>query len=135
MVQEALGINDFKVLLARSADGGASWTEQGPLWPHLHASCSIFGSVSRDLSGDLLFFGALTPIDKPGEPNWCDATQGLKQNELFWARSEDSGVTWSEPERIPMPFPGSAETPGALCAARDGAWHACYSPYNSFDRT
>lgn len=132
MVQEALGLNDFKPMLARSADGGATWLEQGFIWPHLTASQSIFGSISRAPSGELLFYGTRTPIGRSGESSWCETTQGLKQNELIWARSDD-GSTWTEPRSIPMPFPGSAEAPGALCATRGGAWHVCYSPYNTFD--
>jgi len=133
MVQEALGRNDFKPILARSADGGLSWKEQGPIWPELGASHSIFGSISHAPSGELLFFGARTPIDQPGEPNWCEATQGLKQNYLFWSRSDDDGVTWTDPQSIPMPFPGAAESACPMCATRGGAWHVCYSPYNTFD--
>jgi hypothetical protein len=32
-----------------------------------------------------------------------------------------------------MPTPGAAEAPGAMCVARDGTWHVCYAPYNTFD--
>ena len=114
MVQSKLGINDFKPMLARSADGGQSWSEPAPLWPHLTERYSIFGSVSRAPDGELFYFGTRYPIDAPGEPNWSDATQGLKANELFWSRSRDGGRTWAEPAVIPMPIPGAAEAPGAL---------------------
>ena len=133
MVQAAKGKNDFKPMLARSADGGMSWTEQGFIWPHLVGSLAIFGSISRAPDGELFFFGSQTHIDRPGEPNWSDATQGLKANELIWARCDDDGRTWSEPCIIPMPIPGAAEAPGAMCIARNGDWHACYAPYNTFD--
>jgi sialidase-1 len=133
IVQSELGSNDFVPMLTRSLDGGVTWMEQGPLWPHLQKTRSIFGSVSRDFQGNLFFYGTLTPIDVPGETFWCEATQGLKANELIWARSVDGGRTWSDPLPIPLPFLGSAEAPGAMCVARDGAWHACYSPYNTFD--
>lgn len=132
-VQSRMGINDFKPMLARSADSGLTWTEQGPIWPHLQETWSIFGSVSRDNAGNLYYFGSRTPIDEPGGPNWSDATQGLKANELFWARSTDDGRTWSDPCVVPMPIPSAAEVTGPLCVARDGTWHACYSPYNTFD--
>jgi len=133
MVQSQLGVNDFKPMLARSADGGITWREPGFIWPDLVASYSIFGSIGRGSDGELLFFGARYPIDQPGEPNWCEATQGLKQNELIWASSADGGTSWSDPRPIPMPFPGSAEQTSPISVARDGAWHACYSPYNTFD--
>ena len=133
MVQAEMGLNDFMPMLARSRDGGATWEEPATIWPRLQDQWAIFGSVSRAPGGELLFYGTRTRIAAPGETNWCPATQGLKANELLWARSRDDGRTWTDPTVIPMPIPGAAEAPGALCAARDGAWHACYSPYNTFD--
>lgn len=133
MVQAALGQNDFKPMLSRSSDGGCTWSEQGLIWPHLQDAYSIFGSVSRSPSGELLFFGSRIPIDVPGESFWSDATQGLKQNELIWAASADVGHTWTDPVPIPMPIPGAAEVPGPMCATRSGVWVCCYSPYNTFD--
>lgn len=44
--------------------------------------------------------------------------QGLKQNELVWSRSLDAGATWDTFRVIPMPIPGSAEAPGAMCRTR-----------------
>jgi hypothetical protein len=130
-----LGINDFVPILCRSADGGETWTEQGPVWPHLRTRWSIFVSLSRDVGGHLFLYGTRTPIDQPGELFWSDATQGLKQNELIWATSADGGRSWTDPTVIPMPVPGAAEAPGALCCTRGGRWLAPYSPYNTFDPT
>lgn len=132
VLQEKLGCNDFQPRLARSSDGGRTWTHQG-LWPHLWSTYSIIGAISRSPSGDIFFFGARTRIDQPGETFWCEATQGLKQNELIWARSTDGGRTWSEPSLIPIPTPGSAETCSAMCVTRNGYWVCCYAPYNTFD--
>ncbi len=133
MVQSKLGINDFKPMLARSRDGGQTWSEGQLLWPHLQDRYSIFGSISRAPDGGLFYFGSRYPIETPGETFWSDATQGLKANELIWSRSTDSGRTWVEPEVIPMPIPGAAEAPGALTAMRSGRMICCYAPYNTFD--
>ena len=133
MVQSKLGINDFKPMLARSKDGGRSWSEGQLLWPHLQDRYSIFGSVSRAPSGDLFYFGTQYPIETPGETFWSEATQGLKANELIWSRSADGGRSWIEPEVIPMPIPGAAEAPGALTILRSGRMICCYAPYNTFD--
>lgn len=133
IVQSALGINDFVPMLSRSKDGGETWEEQGPLWSHLRESDSIFVSVSRAPSGKLFVYGISTPISQPGETFWNDDTQGLKDNGLCWASSDDHGRTWTEPTSIPLPIPGSAEAPGAMCVTRSGRWLVCYAPYNTFD--
>lgn len=125
--------NDFVPVLCRSSDLGRTWSEPVPVWPHLRNRYSIFASVSRDAAGRLFLFGSRTPIDVPGEPMWSDASQGLKANELIWSTSEDGGKSWKEPAVIPMPIPGSAEAPGALCVTRSGRWVAPYSPCNTFD--
>jgi hypothetical protein len=133
MVQAQLGLNDFCPHLIRSSDNGHTWNSERPIWPSLIERYSIFGSISSSPDGALYFFGTHAPIHAPGEANWCEATQGIKANELIWARSDDFGHTWSEPELISSPIPGAAEAPGPMCITKDGTWHACYAPYNTFD--
>lgn len=133
IAQSVLGSNDFKPMIARSRDGGETWSEPTLIWPELADRFSLFGSVSAAPSGELLFYGTQTLIDKPGESFWSEETQGLKANTLFWASSPDGGVTWSQPSPIPMPIPGSAEAPGAMSVLRGGGWVCCYSPYPTFD--
>jgi hypothetical protein len=120
-------------MTARSADGGLTWSDPEPLWPESADNWSIFLSISRSPDGDLFVLGDRTAIDVPGESVWCAETQGLKQNELFWSRSTDDGRTWINPQVIPMPVPGSAETPSPMCITQNGRWLCPYSPYNSFD--
>jgi hypothetical protein len=133
MVQSALGVNNFVVMLARSRDGGITWQDHRSLWPHLASTQSLFGSISRAPSGDLFIYGITIPIDQAGETFWSEATQGMKQNSLFWARSGDEGRTWTEPKSFSLPYPGSAEAPGPMCITRDGVWLVCYAPYNTFN--
>lgn len=133
MQNSATGVNDFVPMLSRSHDLGQHWSEPTPVWPHLQDQWSVFASVSRDTAGQLFLFGTRTRIDQPGESFWSDATQGLKQNELIWARSSDGGQRWTEPTPIPMPIPGAAEAPGALCATRTARWLVPYSPCKTFD--
>lgn len=127
----ATTINDFCPVLYRSVDG-RTWSEQGPLWPQLRERWSIFASISVDANGGLLMFGSRTPIEVSGESFWSEATQGLKANELIWAKSVD-GRSWTEPAVIAMPVPGAAEAPGTLRRTRTGRLIAPYSPYNTFD--
>lgn len=129
MVQSVLGVNDFAPLLARSADGGVTWSEPSPVFPGLRETDSIFCSIGP---GPFLH-GIRMKIGTPGESFWSDATQGMMQNDVVWSRSLDGGETWSLPAVVPMDGPGSAEAPCPLCVTRDGRWIATYSPYNTFD--
>ena len=135
MMATVMGTNDLRPMATRSADGGLTWSDPEPLWPKLAGDWSIFVSVSRSGDGDLFVFGDRTRIDVPGESSWCPQTQGIKQNELVWSRSSDGGRTWIDPRVIPMPVPGSAETPSPMCIMRNGRWLCPYSPYNTFDAT
>ncbi|MCM8822430.1 MAG: glycoside hydrolase [Candidatus Omnitrophica bacterium] len=132
MVQSGLGINDFKPVLMRSRDG-KKWENLTFPWKHLTDDYSIFGSISRSPDGQLFFFGTRTKIDMQGESFWSEATCGLKENQLIYGISEDNGYSWSEFFVIPKPEPSAAEAPGAMCITKSGSWHACYSPYNTFD--
>jgi hypothetical protein len=135
MAQSGLGINDFVPMIARSDQRVRSWSAPRPLWPELAKTYSIFCNLSRGpAAGELFCFGSRTVIDAPGESFWNEQTHGLKQNDLVWSRSRDDGQTWSSPPRaFPLPYPGTAEVPGALLATRNGRWIGVYSPYNSFD--
>ena len=133
MAQAALGLNDFKPMIARSKDNGATWEEAQLIWPELQDRYSIFGSISSAPNGDLYFYGMRTRIDQPGEKAWSEVSQGLKENELVWSRSFDFGHTWATLQVIPMPIPGSAEAPGAMCITRRGDMVCCYAPCNTFD--
>jgi hypothetical protein len=135
MVQSQLGLCDFCPMLARSPDDGKTWNDERPIWPHLQSQFSIFGSISRSLDGTLYYFGTRAAIGTPGESNWCEATQGIRANELVWARSNDGGRSWTEPAQIPSPVPGAAEAPGPMWITREGTWHVCFAPYNTFDPT
>jgi BNR repeat protein len=133
MLTSRLGTVDFVPQLARSTDLGETWHLEGPIWPDLVGRQSIHCSVSRSADGELFLYGAATPIDRPNEPYWSEATQGLKANELIWSSSRDDGRTWSEPSPIPMPVPGAAEAPGPMLVTRGGRWLAVYAPYATFD--
>ena len=125
--------NETVPVIARSRDGGLTWGKPTLLWPHLQGKEDIYGSVSRSPECELFFYGAVTPMNKPGGTVHQAENEGMKQNEVYWAKSSDSGRTWTEPAHLKLPIPGAAEAPGAMCVTRRGRWLACYSPYNTFD--
>jgi len=134
MLQSGFGVNDFKPLFVFSRDGGLTWSEPRLIWPQLVDRLSCIGQISAIPGTDsLLFFGVGCPIDQPGEIYWREDIRGLKQNQLIWARSDDRGETWTEPETVAMPQAGSAEAQGPMLVTQDGTWLACYAPYRNWD--
>lgn len=133
VAQTKLGANDFKPMITRSFDNGHTWDTAKQIWPEQTLRFSIYGSISKTPTGDLLFYGTRTPIDEPGESFWSPLTQGLLPNELIWSRSRDGGHTWSDFKIIKIPYAGSAEAPGPMCATRNGRLLCCYAPSNTFD--
>ena len=133
MLQSELSSNDFVPYQAISSDAGVSWKVRGPIWPHLRDRYSINNSISRAPNGDLFLFGSRTPRTKPGESFWCQETLGILLNEMIWSRSKDDGRTWSEPQTLKTPLPGSVESPAPMCVTRMGRWVAPYAPHNTFD--
>ena len=133
IAQSALGINDFKPMICKSSDGGNTWSEPLLIWPDLVDRFSIFGSISSSIKGEFFFYGTKTYIENKGESFWSEDVQGIKQNELVWSQSLDSGESWTELKVIPLPDTGSAEAPGPLCKTTDGRLLCCYAPYNTFN--
>jgi hypothetical protein len=133
MIQSGIGQNDAVPLLFRSPDMGLTWLEQGPIWPDLRERYSLMVNISRASSGDLFLYGMRWPFARPGESFVHPTNHSFKQNDLVWARSGDDGRSWSQPQVIPMPVPGSAEAPGALLVTRSGRWLAPYAPYPTWD--
>ena len=133
MSSSKLGVNDFCPMQARSSDGGITWGDHHPVWADLKDRWSVAVNISRGPDGRLYLFGIRWAIDQPGETFWNDETGAMKQNDLVWAGSADNGHTWGDMQVIPMPVPGAAEAPGAMCVTREGRWLGCYCPYNSYE--
>ena len=125
--------NDTVPMITRSRDGGLTWEKSTVIWPHLRGKVDIYGSVSRSPDGELYIYGGITPMGKPGDTVHQPKNQGMKENQIFWAKSPDSGRTWTEPTCIPLPIPGAAEAAGPMCITRRGRWLVCYAPHNTFD--
>ncbi|MCC7196409.1 MAG: exo-alpha-sialidase [Gemmatimonadaceae bacterium] len=131
--QSKLGINDFVPMITHGDSQGRNFSAATPIWPELREKYSIFSNVSRGRNAELFLFGTRTKIDQPGETYWSDHTKGLKANEFIWSSSRDDGRSFSPPTAFPLPYPGSAEVPGALLVTRAGRWIGPYSPYNLMD--
>jgi Neuraminidase (sialidase) len=125
--------NSFVVIISRSKDNGKTFERIGPAFPDLIEKRSIGGSISSGNDGKMYMYGSIYDIDDPDEIIWDPKTRALKQNDLFYAVSEDGGYSWSEPLVIPFAFLCSAETACALQVTSDGSFISCYAPHNSME--
>jgi hypothetical protein len=125
--------NSFVVIISRSKDNGKNFERIGPAFPELIDKKSIGGSISSGNDGKMYMYGSIYNIDEVNEIIWDPKTRALKQNNIFYAVSEDGGYSWSEPIIIPFEFPCAAETACTLQVTADGSFISCYAPHNSMD--
>jgi len=101
--------NSPDIFLVRSTNGGGTWATQVDI------------SNSPGVSGQ--------PDVAVGPDNkihvvWKDTTSGAKQPDIFYAVSDDSGTTWSNPESVSVATGSSAEP--AIAVSDDGVVHVAW---------
>lgn len=102
---------DIDVGISRSTDGGLTW---GPMitamdmgeYNGLPQDQNGIGDpciVLDENSGDILLFAAWVHGGKPGHAAWWTAADGFEPAstpQLMMARSQDDGLSWSQPENL-----------------------------------
>lgn len=129
MLHRETGSNDFYPMISYS-DDGIHWSEAKPVWPELIDKESIFVSARSTLDGRVSIAGKVFPIGELGESFWSSEVGGMKENKLTWAISED-GYTWPAPNKLDLPYYGSAEQPGGMLVDKDGTIFMVYAPYRA----
>ncbi|MBE6587098.1 MAG: exo-alpha-sialidase [Ruminococcaceae bacterium] len=132
MINSKSGANDF-VTMAAYSDGELSFGEAKAVWPHLKGKESLFGSVRKGGDGNYYIAGQAFPIAYEGEAFWSDEAMGMKENRVFFAKSED-GKSFADPEMVALPFYASAEQPGGMLCDGDGTLTMIYSPYPTIEK-
>jgi len=136
-VGQGLETPDTHPELARSLDGGRSWSLEGPVdtqRPERLAPTEI-GFISRDDKGTLLCSGSHFPRD-PADPDGAlihPKTIGMRANRIVWRRSTDAGRTWSSPTMIPPPFPCPLEIPTGLLALDGRTYLQSFATWKRWD--
>ena len=93
---EAISAANYRSWVARSNDGGRTWSEPRRLVPG-HTEVTDFIRLSRLSDGTVLGVGQRKEPDLETQ-SWNPETYGCRPGEWFTIRSADNGETWSGPE-------------------------------------
>ncbi len=132
----ALYAIDLTFHLARSGDGGRTWSDQGPITARRlderpYSYHNPFVSQMRD--GTLIIGAFRSDRSDPERPMFNATTGGLYEPEIILLRSDDEGRSWGPPEVIALP-PGIVATPAAaVIELADGSWFWPFDQWKSFD--
>jgi sialidase-1 len=133
---QALYAADLTFYLARSTDGGTTWSEQALLYdpaqdtlPYSYHSPFL----SRMADGELVVAAFRVDRSDPRRPIFNEVTGGLTELQVILLRSRDNGHTWSAPEVVHLPE-GMVLTPSTnLVELADGGWLLPCDQWHVFD--
>ena len=117
---EAIGALNYATYLARSTDGGHSWSEPAEFF-----SDPVVGPSRRTVristlaDGTLVGAGRRSYYRDPEKGGWNPETYGVETGDWFVLRSVD-GISWSAPENFDAPLPGPYEVCHAFFETSDG---------------
>ena len=110
--------------VARSTDGGRTWTLEGPMWakdPECRTSSTCRISVMPN--GELVGVGALWDRSNREVGLTHPETHGFVPTELMLTRSSDGGRTWQGPTVFEPPLVGPAfEICATVQSLHNGTW-------------
>jgi hypothetical protein len=132
----ALYAADLTFILARSADGGATWQGHTPIaGPALDGRPYSYHDpfLSRMRDGELVIGAFRSDRSDPEQPMFNERTGGLRAVEVILMRSADDGRTWGAPEPAALPH-GIVATPAtAIVELSDGRWFWPFDQWKAFD--
>jgi len=126
---------DYRTYVARSSDGGASWSEPAPMFEDT-ASRRTTHSVRVSLMSDGTLVGFGGRFYRDDEELWLVNRDNLGYTEmdLILLRSRDEGRSWDGPQVIEPPLVGPAfETCHPVRELRDGRWLAPTSTWKDWN--
>jgi sialidase-1 len=135
VLAEAFEAVNARVHVARSADGGQTWQEDGALFgDRVCATTSEFGKMSIAPDGELVV--NLVRSDRRGrlEHGLANTNMGFVPTEVLVSGSRDGGRTWNGPTRVEPPLVGPCfELCSPVTFLRDGRWILPTSTWMDWD--
>lgn len=98
-----------RIQVNRSTDGGRTWSEPSVIVAgtgRLHDKPSMTAHPRRAGSGYVVWTEFLTPLGPPADG-------------IYFSRTTDGALTWSQPSRVDFPMPSGATPQGALVLVLD----------------
>lgn len=121
---------DGVLTVARSTDGGATWTEEGAVWrpedddrPYSYSAPHCL----RRRDGTLMLTAKRWDRSNPERPIFNPDTGGIARSEELLFTSTDTGRTWSPPSVLDLPETGGViDIPSQLIELDNGRlWMPC----------
>lgn len=130
------GMKGQHSLLTWSDDEGQTWSEPASPFvpPAIDGKAGLFRSACLTSLGGNALLSALMWVDHsdPELPFFNEATEGLLDCRIFFARSEDGGQTWGEPWLMDStPFHCPIAITGSVLVLPGGEW-VCQFELNNY---
>lgn len=125
---------DLTLHLARSNDGGATWSEQSLIYDGRARKYSYHAPFATRLrDGRIVVFAFRTDRSDPDRPMFNEATGGVTAIDNILLQSNDGGRTWTEPQVLPT-IDGCVITPSTpLVELANGEWMLHFDRWHTFD--
>jgi hypothetical protein len=126
---------DGRIGLARTADGGRTWTDESP------ALAAVLGGrftytaphATRLRDGSVLLLAQRHRSDDAEALRFNNVTGGMRPVEFVLTHSGDGGRTWSSPHTMDPGTPIAADTPSAVLELPDGTLFLAFETWKNWD--
>ncbi|MFD0960640.1 sialidase family protein [Paenibacillus chungangensis] len=134
-IGQAFESADLRTNIARSVDGGKSWTLEGPICSEtIDEDASYVSRLSHGADGEVVAFTIRHNRSRRDEGLVNPANLGFVEVELQLWRSRDGGRTWDGPEVIDPPLVGpSFEMTSPILPLQSGGWLLPTSTWRGWD--
>lgn len=134
-IGQAFYSTDGTLNVARSLDGGRTWTQEGRVWdvenddrPYSYSAPHAF----RLSDGEIVLNAFRIDFSDP-RPQFNPETGGHRPSDKIIMHSKDGGRTWTPPRVMNLPRGGLPDTPSSIIELDDGRWWLALELWKAWD--